>query len=115
MNKENEESSLQALQNLFANGFDAAWVSSDKVLNATSFEEAINECRYGISRDSDGNINDVYFDGEKLGSDDKILDTIAPFVEKDSYIQMLGEDGSIWRWVFDGENVDEISPKIDWR
>ena len=45
---------------------------------------------------------------------EKYLSVIAPFVEKDSYLEFCGEDGDVWRLVFDGIKVKEIRPKISW-
>lgn len=43
-----------------------------------------------------------------------IFDAMAPLVEPESWIEFSGEDGSIWRWVFDGKNAWEIRPEIVW-
>lgn len=34
--------------------------------------------------------------------------------EPGSYIEMRGEDGALWRWVFDGKTCKEITAKITW-
>ena len=39
---------------------------------------------------------------------------IAPYVEAGSYIEMYGEDGDKWRYVFDGKTVKEVYPKVEW-
>ena len=45
------------------------------------------------------------------------IETIAPFVQSGSYIEMTGTEGGAWRWVFDGKEaivqfpVDFIWPK----
>lgn len=43
-----------------------------------------------------------------------IFDAMAPPVEPESWIEFRGEDGSIWRWIFDGKNAWEIRPEIVW-
>ena len=59
--------------------------------------------------DASGEVSviDISFDGEKIGDDMVLFAAIAPFVEPESYIEMAGEDGYIWRYYFDGETVDE--------
>lgn len=51
---------------------------------------------------------------EKWCEDDKIFDVFAKYVEKGSYIEMGGEDGTVWRMLFDGEHCREINPVIAW-
>jgi len=46
--------------------------------------------------------------------DDEALKDMAPFVEAGSYLEMTGEDGAIWRYVFDGQKMEEKWPKIVW-
>ena len=57
-------------------------------------------------------MNSIYFEGEKYGDDDLIFNAIAPYVEDGSYIQMNGEDGAIWRWVFENGKCVEKQATI---
>lgn len=41
-----------------------------------------------------------------------MFNTIAPFVEKDSYIQVSGEEGDSWRWVFNGTTCEEVLSSV---
>ena len=52
------------------------------------------------------------FVGENYGDDKLLFDAIAPYVENDSYIQMHGEDGDLWRWIFKDEKFKQVSAKI---
>lgn len=49
-----------------------------------------------------------------LGGEDDFLKLIAPFVVAGSYIEMLDEYGTQWRYVFDGESMKVKYPKIVW-
>ena len=69
---------------------------------------------YDFQLDSDGNISELEFTGEKLGSDFELFQSIAPYVQDGSYIWMLGEDGSQWRWVFQSGVCREITAKVEW-
>lgn len=64
--------------------------------------------------DDKDNVNGVMFTGEKLGDDDMLFEALAPFVTKGSYIEMSGEDGGLWRWVFDGKKCKEKHAKVSW-
>ncbi len=51
---------------------------------------------------------------EYLGEERIIFNVIAPFVEEGSFIEIVGEDGETWRWVFEGGKCEEKKPKIKW-
>jgi len=74
----------------------------------------LSEWRWEALIDDDGNIIDLTFFGEKYGDDLIMLNAIAPWVKPGSYIEMSGEDGSMWRWAFDGSQCKEVYPKIEW-
>jgi len=50
----------------------------------------------------------------KLWDHDEMCKQIAPYVEDGSYIEMSGEDGAMWRWVFKHGECHEISAVITW-
>ena len=81
-----------------------AWVDTDEFMNADTLEKAIQAWRWETESDASGNINSIHFDGEKLGDDLVLFEAIAPYVKKGSFIEMGGEDGYIWRWVFNGKD-----------
>ena len=65
--------------------------------------------------DNDGNVTDLDFAGDKLAYDeDEMFEKIAPYVDDGSFIEMSGEDGAQWRWVFSGGKVREVKAKIIW-
>ena len=108
------DNALNALKELFSNGYIAGWVEGRRVLEAKTFEDALGECRFEVEKDSD-KYDYLYFSGEKYsGNEMDILGAIAPFVEDGSYIEMFGEDGEIWRWVFHKDGMEEKSAKIIW-
>ena len=91
-----------------------SWVTTKEFVEAGTLLEAISAWRWEANESENGDITDIYFHGEKLGDDTIFLEAIAPYVEAGSYIEMQGEDGSIWRWVFDGRGVVEQAAKIVW-
>ena len=71
--------------------------------------------RWAVEFDDDGNVNDIQFEGEKKGwGEDELFEKIAPFVKDGSFIEMHGEDGGMWRWVFKNGTCTEIYPTITW-
>ena len=71
--------------------------------------------RYEPTLDEEsGDMIGINFTGEKIGDENLLFQVIAPFVEKGSFIEMVGEDGAQWRWVFDGKTCKEVIPKISW-
>lgn len=69
---------------------------------------------YDLMLDRLGNIIRISFRGDKVDGDLEIFKTIAPYVRDGSSIEMLGEDGERWKWVFENGNCHEVRPKIIW-
>jgi hypothetical protein len=70
---------------------------------------------YAPDTDDDGNIIGLEFVGDKVVYDEeKMFQKIAPFVEDGSFIEMRGEDGAMWRWVFSGGTVREVRATVVW-
>ena len=116
LKRENVPNAWKALKELFQSGFNAGWVETQIVLDAPSFEDAIDECGFTIEAKDDVTDYDyIYFNGEKYSGDENvILSAIAPYVEPDSYIEMSGEDGEHWRWIFGKDGVIEKHAKLVW-
>ncbi len=89
-----------------------SWVDTQGVTSAKTLEDALRAWRWDPSADDAGNIESLWFVGEKLGDDMRLFQAIAPFVEPGSYLQMIGDDDSIWRWRFDGIQVHEEPGRI---
>lgn len=92
-----------------------AWVPTEDFVKATTLPEAMGAWRWSVSEDEKtGDIIDIGFNGEKLGDDEILLEAIAPYVEPGSYIEIEGEEGALWRWLFDGVWLEEKNAKISW-
>jgi hypothetical protein len=92
-----------------------SWVDRSSVQISTTLKEALNAWRWQADELPNGDIHDLVFDGEKLGSEGELFSTIAPFVEHGGYIEMVGEDDSRWRWVFWRGELREEYPEIIWK
>lgn len=88
------------------------WV--DDFGKAKTLEEALEAWHWTPEVDCEGNIYNITFDGEKLGDEDILWETIAPYVKDGSFIQMSGEDDGLWRWVFVARKMVEVNPTILW-
>lgn len=103
---DNTDSVLLALKNLATREQDFAFVKNNLLIESNDISSAFEAWRWLPEIDDEGNVVDLDFVGEKLGDEQILFDTIAPFVETGSYIIVAGEDGEngkIWRWRFDGE------------
>jgi len=88
------------------------WVKRDKVRDLT-LEELFGVFGWRIERT--GNLlHSLEFLGDKMASYKTFFEVLAPFVSYGSYIEMRGEDGKMWRWIFNGTECEEIKPKIIW-
>lgn len=117
--KNNHDNILKAIKELAgketikdSGGRHFSWVETRDFLEARHIEDAFKAWRWEVSFDENDDINDISFNGEKSGDDDIFFKAIAPFVVDGSYIQMQGEDGYIWRWIFKGKSVTEVPAKI---
>lgn len=113
---ENVSKAFEACQEFIAKNSDEnyRWIDNDVLKDAKTLPDFIAEWGWDVNFNADGDIDSIHFDSEKLGEEDKIFEILAPFVENKSYIEMGGEDGYIWRWVFKNGKFDEISPRMDW-
>lgn len=92
-----------------------AWVDTNKFQNAKSLKDALSEWRWEIEIDADtGDVDSIYFEGEKMGDDTILFDALAPCVEDGCYIEMSGEDGAIWQWAFRKGKMIEQGAVLDW-
>lgn len=90
------------------------WVNPQQVVDARNLAEILRAWRYQTMLDAEGNITAIEFIGEKSGACLELFKMIAPAVQPDSFIEMLGEDGAKWRWVFDGSTCEEIQAVMNW-
>jgi hypothetical protein len=118
--KEKKSAALEALKKLgngsndpraHGNGY-FSWMNDTDPDQWDSIKEAMSEWRYPVQFDKEGNVVGIGFNGEKMGQEEFMFQTIAPFVEAGSCIHMRGEDGSQWRWEFDGKTMKEKQGKV---
>lgn len=70
---------------------------------------------YSVDYDkTTGDCIGVWLEADRLGNDMEMFDALAPYVEHGSYVEFIGEDNYIWRWVFKQGELHEVSAKIVW-
>lgn len=58
-----------------------------------------------------GDCTEIWFDGDRLYDDMAMFEAIAPYVEHGSYIEYIGEDSYLWRWVLSRVNCMKYPPR----
>lgn len=111
---EKQAPALKATKALAKEKDNFHWVNATDFNRAKNIGEVLEAWFYDPEFDEAGNITGVNFSAEKLGADKELFDAIAPFVEKGSFIEMNGEDGTTWRWIFNGTTCEEVYPTITW-
>ena len=114
----NKDKALKAILSLAgketivdSGGGHFSWVDN-RFVNAKTLEAALYFWRWDYLNEDSATEFPIFFVGEKLGDDKILFDAIAPFVKAGSFIEMRGEDGYQWKWVFDGETCKEISGRV---
>jgi hypothetical protein len=90
-----------------------SWVDMDYA-QKTSFPKMLECWGWEPYVDDEGNIASIEFQRTKLGDEVHLFKALAPFVKEGSFIQMRGEDGSLWRWTFDGKKMLEKFGTVVW-
>jgi len=114
MHRGDLRAAYRAVLKLFEGGNDQRWVKVRDSKEWNNIGDALNDYGYEPTFDEDFNIIDIQFQGEKMGAEDKMFRAIAPFVEKGSYIEMTGDEGAHWRWVFNGKQMKEVHAEVPW-
>ena len=105
---------LAAVQALAEQKTSFQWVDSN-FAQASTVAEILEAWRWEGEFDPiTGDLTDIHFIGEKLGDEEILFQALAPFVDKESFIEMEGEDGDLWRWTFDGQQMIEQVARITW-
>lgn len=92
-----------------------SWVDPSQLREARTLEEVVDAWGWKLKTDYEtGAVVGIHFEAEKPGDDGALFAILAPFVRAGSYIEMTGEEGERWRWLFDGTTVRTVKPRIVW-
>lgn len=114
MKRENQDAAFKAVKEQMS-GKEYHWQGKGWMSGARDIQAVMDAWIYEAETDDEtGDITDLHFSGEKLGDELEFFKVIAPFVEKGSFLEMQGEDGSLWRWMFDGTTCKEVYARVEW-
>lgn len=77
-----------------------SWVRNPASTGFDTLAEALRSWRWHTTEEVDGSVTIDRFTGEKLGDDEILFEAIAPYVRGNGSIEMRGEDGAVWRYLF---------------
>ena len=97
----------------FASNTSLMWADEHSILRAKNIKECFEEIRYPLIESGDFYKID-YFDGEKLGDEERIFNSIYKYIEKGSYLEYVGEDGDKFRLVFGVKGCKYKYPTLIW-
>ena len=102
--KEYEQNIIESLQNFAKSKIGRImWVDKEPLLESNTLLEVFDEIRYSLKTDINGDYELDEFIGEKMGDDLETFNSIAMYIEPNSFIEFEGEDGDVFRFLFDGE------------
>lgn len=113
--KSNEQKALEALKKASGKDGFGGWTSP--IDNAETLVEALDGVRYDANEEEVGDETYIvveYFNGEKLGEDETIFNTLAPFIEDGATIYFYGEDDNKWRYSFNNGKLTEDVAEVVW-
>ena len=115
MKKEKKVQALNELKDMITKGnTEIQDYFTQDIMTSKSLEEVLLADGWECETDIDGNIIDLWFKEEKINNEYEIFNLLAPYVEEECFIEMIGEDDSRWRWVFNGEICMEKNATIVW-
>jgi hypothetical protein len=114
--KEHLPRALQALKGLLPLPDSHGPISGWKVplAETNTLPQALDLWGWEVVLDEEGNVVDLHIPGggKKYLNDDRLFETLAPYVEQGSFLVLEGEDRERWRWRFDGETLITEEGKV---
>lgn len=84
-----------------------SWVSKSDLESTNNIVDLIYVFGWNCTLDDEG-ITTLLLENEKMGQELLLFQALAPFVDEGSYIEIQGECGDVWRWIFkDGECIEK--------
>jgi len=96
-------------QKAFKAAFDAGFTEGESLCELFK-----NHQDFTCVDEKDDGFTILEMERTKIWDQKDFFDVIAPFVENQSFIEMIGEDYKMFRYVFDGEACIIVYPTITW-
>lgn len=89
-----------------------AFVNPQELDEARDLPSFLSAFRWRPTVAADGAVTGLTFTGSRADQSGLLFEAIGSCVFCGSFIEMAGEDGAMWRWVFDGTScrLDIITP-----
>jgi len=88
-----------------------SWMPWNYPETCKTFISILAELGFEYNLDEEGNLVWLNY-SSKIGQEDLFFKAIAPFVNKGSYVNWMGEDNLMWQWYFDGKELIEKTAVI---
>jgi len=82
--------------------------------DAKAVKEELEKEKMSVKFDEDKNIVDISINDDRLYNKKDLLDNVSSFVKNNSYLEIIGEDGRQWRWIFQDGQCHEVFPVLIW-
>lgn len=69
---------------------------------------------FSLKPNENGGIQGIEWEWEKSHNENEVMMLLGPFVDAGCYVEMGGEDGAAWRYIFDGKTCVEKEAKLVW-
>lgn len=87
------------------------WMDENYDTQAKDLKDIFDMLGFDGDYEEDGSYV-LYGYSDKTGDEEIFLREVAPYVTAGSYIIWQGEDGSLWKMVFDGESMAILEGKV---
>jgi hypothetical protein len=89
-----------------------SWMDVDYDQKVSSCAEVFAMLGFEVEEDADG-LRLTGYDN-KTGQEDLFLNAVAPYVAAGSFLAWRGEDGTLYRFEFDGTKMIEMEARVSW-
>jgi len=89
----------------------------NRKIDLSNLKSVCNLFDWSVSFDSEGNINHILAYDELswgMSTRERFVQEIASFASDGSFVEMHGEDGDVFRVIFQGGKIRESRPMVSW-
>jgi hypothetical protein len=87
------------------------WMDEDYDTKARDLKDIFDMLSFDGDYEEDGSYT-LYGYSDKTGDEEIFLRELAPYVTAGSYIIWQGEEGELWKMIFDGESMAILEGKV---